>query len=43
VRNRIRIAVQSTIADDRTPGVIEVEYRREAEVDSVRGKFFGDA
>ena len=35
VRHRVRIAVEGAIADDGTCAVVEVQYRREREVDAV--------
>ena len=42
MRHRVRIAVQRAVADDRAAAVIEIEHRREAEVDAVRGELGGD-
>src|SRR5712664_86552 len=40
--DRVGVEVQRTVADGRAGAVIEVEHRREAEIDAVRGKLGGD-
>ena len=43
MRHRVRIAMESAIADDRAAGIVEIEHRGEAEIDSARRQFPGDA
>src|SRR5947209_4217035 len=40
--DRVGVEVQRTVADGRAGSVVEVEHRREAEIDAVGGKLRGD-
>src|SRR5467141_4784292 len=40
--DRVGVEVQRTVADGRAGAVIEIEHRREAEIDAVRGKLRSD-
>ena len=40
--DRVGVEVQRTVADGLAGAVIQVEHRREAEIDAVRGKLRGD-